>query len=338
MKVLEAINTGTEENLYDKNLRNDSIKFTPWMDEIKKFVLSEENSRAVPGQETVSIRYNVRKEKYVLQKSKYEIAKAFKELHPDCLFKTSTLIREFPQNAVTPTNRDMERNRCPTHTNVRQLVKSLHKIGVAKELPISCRGAAWEIMCKDKDGVNVHQPVSWNKDCAYSDCTNCPQVNLKIPKTYTHGGKQKPVPKLVTFSQWEKAHNPQKGKKTFSLVKHTINVNEAVDQLVDMLPELKRHIYASHNQWHAHSTYRNNLSATSVITIEDYQQNMEIVYSEMPTTTAYSGNKASVAMYPIVFEYIDDDTGELQKIANVFMSDDKQHDHQQVIFIEFLRQ
>ena len=113
------------------------------------------------------------------------------------------------------------------------------------------------------------------------------------------------------------------------LNKHTLPVQEAVDQLIAALPELKRHIFTAHMQWHAHDTARRNLDQYSVITVEDYQQNMEIVYGEMPTSTAYSGNKLTVAMYPLVFEYLDDN-GNLGKAAYGFMLDDKKHDHQQV--------
>ena len=124
-KVLEAIHTNTEEDMYEQNIRNDSIKFTAWMGIIKDFVLSSENSRPIPGKETVSIKYGVRREKYLLQKSKHEIASDFNKLHPECPFEASTLIREFLQNAVTPTSRDMERNSCPTHSNIHRRVKAL---------------------------------------------------------------------------------------------------------------------------------------------------------------------------------------------------------------------
>ena len=328
-KVLLAIESNTEETLYHQNLRNDSIKFTPWMDKIKEFVLSSDNSRPVPGKETISIRYGVRVEKYLLQKSRYEIAREFKALNPDCPFQPSVLMREFPQNAVTPTNRDNERNTCPTHANVRRLVKALHKIGVANEIPISCRAMVWCIMCQDTPGINMYDPVSYKRECAYSECENCPSVKIMIPKFYTHNNKKKLVPATVTYSQWDKTWSDDKKKKVFGLVKHVVPVVEAVDKLIDMLPELKRHIYASHVQWHAHSTMRANLDDTSVITIEDYQQNMEIVYEEMPTSTSYSGNKMTVAMFPMIFEFLNDD-GELNKIAYIFLTDDKQHDHQQV--------
>ena len=303
------------------------------MDSIKEFVLNSDNSRPVPGKETVSIKYGVRREKYLLQKSKYDIAREFKALHPECPFEPSVLIREFPQNAVTPTNRDNERNSCPTHANVRRLVKALHKIGVAKEIPVSCREMAWCMMCQDTVGVNMHDPVSYRRQCAYSECENCPEVEVVIPVTYTHNKKEIPVPSTVTYSQWEMAYSKEKKKKVVGLVKHIDPVAEAVDQLISMLPELKRHIYTSHIQWHAHSTIRSNLDAYSVITIEDYQQNMEVVYLEQPTSTAYSGNKVTVAMFPIIFEYVDD-AGELKKVAYVFITDDKQHDHQQVNLTE----
>ena len=228
-KVLLAIET--EELLYNQNLCNDSIKFTPWMDFIKEFVLASDNSRPVPGKETVSIKYGVRREKYILLKSKYDIAKAFKLKYPDCKFEASTLIREFPQNAISPTSRDMERNSCPTHCNIRRLNKALHKIGVAKEVPVSCREMVWLIMCNDSEGANIHEPVTYRRECAYSECEKCPELDIDVPKTSTVSGKQKKVPDTVTFSQWENAYNPaKKKKKTFGLVKHVVPVGDAVQK------------------------------------------------------------------------------------------------------------
>ena len=67
----------------------------------------------------------------------------------------------------------------------------------------------------------------------------------------------------------------------------------------------------------------------SVITIEDYQMNLEAIYSENPTSMAYSGNKVTVALYPICVEYIGED-GILQKGAISILTDDKIHYHQQI--------
>ena len=122
-KVLRYIQEGREEELLKRHTRVDAIKCTEWPAMIKTFVLLPENSRSVPGQQQVSVRYGVRLPKYILLNSRESIASDFKLKYPECPFKASTIMREFPQNAVTPTSRDAERNTCPTHANVRRLVR-----------------------------------------------------------------------------------------------------------------------------------------------------------------------------------------------------------------------
>ena len=54
--------------------------------------------------------------------------------------------------------------------------------------------------------------------------------------------------------------------------------------------------------------------------------NLETVYSENPTSMAFSGNKVTVVLYPICIEYLSD-SGEPKKAAISFLTDDKDHDH-----------
>ena len=117
-KVLNLIDEGCEDGLYKRRPRVDGIKCTEWPALITKFVFLPENTRSVPGQQQVSVRYGVRLPKFLLLRSRESIASDFKEKYPDCPYKTSTIGREFPQNAVMPTSRDVERNTCPTHANV----------------------------------------------------------------------------------------------------------------------------------------------------------------------------------------------------------------------------
>ena len=65
----------------------------------------------------------------------------------------------------------------------------------------------------------------------------------------------------------------------------------------------------------------------SVIAIEDYPMNLEVVYRNAPTTLAYFANKKTIAMYPLCVEYLDDD-GTLCKGGIVFLSEDKKHNRQ----------
>ena len=82
--VLKAISEGIEDQLLTRNVRCESIKATEWPDKIASFVFQPENSRAMPGQDTVSVRYGVRRPKFLLMKSRTMIAQLFLELNPDC--------------------------------------------------------------------------------------------------------------------------------------------------------------------------------------------------------------------------------------------------------------
>ena len=48
-------------------------------------------------------------------------------------------MKEYPQNVVTPTTRDLEPNTCPVHANARRLIKSLHNAVVALGISVPCR-------------------------------------------------------------------------------------------------------------------------------------------------------------------------------------------------------
>ena len=65
------------------------------------------------------------------------IAEEFKNLHPTCSFSVSTLMREFPQNAVTPTTRNQECNAGLIHSNGKKLVNTINKTRSKKSKPIA---------------------------------------------------------------------------------------------------------------------------------------------------------------------------------------------------------
>ena len=121
-----------------------------------------------------------------------------------------------------------------------------------------------------------------------------------------------------------------KGKKVFGLFPITTTVEAVASTFLGSLGKLKRHIYIAHKQWDAHASARKSLTVNSLITIEDYQRNIEVEYIEQPTSMAYSSNKLTVAVYPICLEFKTDPAGPVHKGAITFISDDKVHDHQQV--------
>ena len=94
-----------------------------------------------------------------------------------------------------------------------------------------------------------------------------------------------------------------------------------------MLPYQKLHIYTSHKQWRAHEIHCGDLVPGSIITIENYQMNLEVSLDEAGQT--YATNKFGVAMHPLCVQYFDEEQA-LCKGAIVFLSVDKLCDHQQI--------
>lgn len=330
--VLQAIENNDLESFVSRNTRCDSIHADrQWTDQILNFVMKPENSRAVPGLEQISIKYGVRRPKFILRKPRAIIASEFIDAHPSCPFKSCTIMREFPQNAVTASSSDKKRNSCPYHCNARRLINALHVNNTARSVSTSCREMVILCMCND-GSINANDPTQWNKDCVHGNCKYCPMPYIKIPIEKSNN--------IISFSLWEygidelkkKKQEAKGGKKAdgkvYGLFRHDVTITEAVIMFLDMMPKLKVHVFTAYSQWNAHTVNRLSLDDTSVITIEDYQQNLEIEYAETPTAMAYSSNKTTVALYPIVAEY--EVNGVPHKGAIVFISDDKLHDFQQV--------
>ena len=178
--------------------------------------MNESNSRLVPGKEQVSVKYGFHLPKYILLRSRKDIALSFKEIHPDCSFSVPTIVTEFPQNDVTPSTRDLEQNTCPVH--------------VTDTSPSSCRDLVCLSMCKSENIIPSDR-LSWNKDCVNGVCKSCPK-NLPIKVTPELGKVE------IKFSQWryeKKIIRKEKNgkmvpveKMLFSLYPHSCNVKEAL--------------------------------------------------------------------------------------------------------------
>ena len=112
-------------------------------------------------------------------------------------------------------------------------------------------------------------------------------------------------------------------KNVFALYPEEMTLEMAIESLKTSLPNLCKHIYTANYQWHACSTLQNHLNKSSVITVEDYQINIEVEFTENPTSLAYSTNKLLYALYLICVEYLEG--GIVKKSAVSFISSDKKH-------------
>ena len=140
---------------------------------------------------------------------------------------------------------------------------------------------------------------------------------------------------LFTFQEWKKAPIPRLNEKgdrreIFSLHNTTITITEGIQLLQERGKELKRHIYTAYRQWEAKCQSQESLVPGTIMMVDDYQQNLTIELSSTPTSSVYGANQVNVMVFPIVV-YWKEVEGELSKKATItFVSDDLQHDHQQV--------
>ena len=184
------------------------------------------------------------------------IAQSFIEINPDCQFSISTVIREFPQNAVTPTNRDLERNTCPVHANARRMIKCLHKAGVAKDISISCRQISSESMCKSQH-IDPNDPLTWDEKCVFGHCSKVHNFDIPIPMDKIHI--------IISVSLWRYQKSAEKGKNIFGLFTQQLSIKDAVGMFIKMIPQLRQHIYVAHYQWQVHAISRSKLDNSSII-------------------------------------------------------------------------
>ena len=278
-----------------------------------------ENSRACPRQDTVSVRYGVRKPKYLLIKNRLTIAKEFLIENPSCSFSLSVILREAPANVVHGSERDFDRNCCPIHSNFQKIHAELREQGLHLDIPVSCRAMCGKMLCKGEK-VKVMEPLTWGEDCGLRTCSTCPKGKTEVPEEKKNT--------VVTVLQWATTECPRKQKKVHTLVPMTMSLEEAARRHDEQLNILTGHVYRAARQWQACKLDIQNLGEGEVLCIEDYQMNLEISFSECTTSGFF--NKEQLAMHPSMVHYRDPASESIKKGGLIFISEDMAHDFHQV--------
>ena len=317
--------SGDTEKLFTRDTRSDAIKATIYPKLLAEFAKDPVNSKSVPGKDTVSIAYNVRAPKYILVKPRHAVLKAFKERNPVCKYSLRVLNREWPQNVVTPTSRDLDRNVCPIHSNARRLETALKKQGLLQQVPSSCRLMCSAAMCQ-KDGVEPLEPLTWDIQCVKGVCNQCPRDETDVPTEEDE--------KIVTVALWGTKHDPVKNKKINNIHDYDFTLTQLAAKFDSELPKLTKHIYNAAHQWKACKSTAENPGPDVMMTIEDYQQNISLSHQEETTTAHFSGNVVQIACYPTIVKFMLEGQDKAKKGGIVFLSQDRKHDFQQVEVFE----
>ena len=261
-QILQAIRDGNEESLFHRSLRQDSIKATNWPQELAEYAKQTSNSRACPGFEKVRIAFKTYAPKFLLVRRRAVVIQDFLRANPACNFSTSTLSREFPPNVVTASERDKQRNICPTHSNGRSLQAALNK-HLQLNLPGSVRLLCSMILCKP-EGVDALQPLTWREDCVYRKCPTCPKYNTPVSADLAEV--------RIQLALWGTKVDPVKGKKINNYHNYDMSLKEVAAKFDRELPMLALHCFTAAKQWECCKLTRQNLEPNVVTTIEDYQQ------------------------------------------------------------------
>ena len=269
--------------------------------------------------------------KFLLKKSKQELAEAFKKENPDpdVTFSTRLLLREWPANFVPPSTKDQERNVCPLHSNLRRVFDGLRKVGAAGNLPKSVRAMCSFTMCQNQP-FHPLVPLTWPPQCALGECPHCPDLEVSLPENQNTSVR-------VHFLQWQKGMSSKcdargNAREITSLFPVTLDLDAAVDKLKSFFPQMKVHVFVASQQYEALRLRTLSLKETDLLTIEDYTMNFEIQYMETTTSSHYTANTVTFTRYPVAVRFFDRSSSK-QEVATgaiIFISEDKQHDFEQV--------
>jgi hypothetical protein len=139
----------------------------------------------------------------------------------------------------------------------------------------------------------------------------------------------------VCYYQW--GCKKVEGYNKFNLWRVNSTLEQLVKEIENQTQKIKEHIYTASCMWDTYQKDCNSLCPEiDVLTVEDYQMNVEVTHTEMTTSMVFGGNTTNVACYPIGVKFRRPTSGDvaetppLETGCIVFLSSDLKHDHSQV--------
>ena len=127
-------------------------------------------------------------------------------------------------------------------------------------------------------------------------------------------------------------------RKKFGLWRKSMTVEELAEDLAADVIRMKRHVYTASRIWESCSQDLQRLRpGLDVVTIEDFQKNLEICHAEIPTSMGFSANSIAIAMYPVAVKFrriLQNQESKFESAWVIFVSPDLRHDNQQIAVME----
>ena len=198
--------------------------------------------------------------------------------------------------------RDVKRNTCPLHENVKRSVKALNRFfrKHAPDLifPTSTIDISHQLICNpfpENDQMN-RDPLNWKYNCSEGSCQVCSPdqwfedliTKIKEKKILVHIDNENRIIGLdemdITYSHWVREKNEKKGNTQVILCKESDNILNFIKEVLmhalvkDQFPE---HLMKSWMQWQitkfplAVST--NNPMNVVIRTREDFKEDLKFL-------------------------------------------------------------
>ena len=183
------------------------------------------------------------------------------------------------------------------------------------------------VLCQ-KEGFDPLDALTWTTDCVQGKCKECPEKTFYVPPQDRDT--------QVICALWGSKYDTTKMKVINNIHDYQFTIQELTTKFEEFLPKLAKHIFTAAHQLKACKECTECLDTHIIMTIEDYQQNIEVGHLEQTTTAHFSGNVTQVALYPVVIKYKLPGESKTRKGAIAFLSADRSHDYQQVELFEKL--
>ena len=329
-RILQCLKDGTTDELYSHKRK--SLKESEWPELIKAFCLTKPICREAPG-ETVSVSYGERAEKYIRQFSIEEIYGLFRKKYTDFTYKLSSFRKFIPKNLVSPTLRDVKRNVCPIHENLRRSVMALNRFFIKekkKDLLLSSSTIDLCLMgiCHPNIDEDKRNPLAWKMQCTKGLCHKCgfEESFNSLKKSIRDNHLSD---KFITHTKWITEYEGKKSKLVVR--KFTSKIDDFVnDSFIPSLSTEKfsfpEHLRKAWRQWELTKTplvLAGEVGDVAIRTREDYQQDLKYLCLSETVSTHRGVGVITMLCYPVVLEIFHANTDKKELHGVIYMSDSK---------------
>ena len=306
-----------------------SFTETEWPGKIRKFLETDAISRLVPGK-SVSVKYKQHEQKYLLNHTRAQVFKLFKQKNPDFKYAMTTFCSAIPRNFCTPKVNDVKQNVCTLCSNVRALTTAfnslLGRLGPELQylqLPSEKDELMGRLVCNDSG-------KGWEEICCSSMCPECGAgklvEHLRIETLY-----RVPEDTEIKYTIWESVEvaSGSGSTKTDHKFTHTLPIGEFLVELEDLLRGFALHRYVWKLQgkiFYATLPPIIDTGTISIRTCVDFQMDYLHTLDESTVASFRIPAFPPVVVYPAHVEVFHSD-GKTTKHCLIFLSDRAPKNH-----------